>query len=311
MIGCAGYFGASSRATSSGARAARAPSAVRSGEATRAARGNTPAIALIASSEVASRRRAGTGIDHAAPVPLSARALMNEPGAGGCAAAPAGLASGQDAGGRGIGGPAGRLARTHVDHHRRRLHRRPAPDVVRCRIELAVEEAAGRREGKRRVRGRDRRLAARVGPRAGQRRNLPLGTKRRGGTVGKPPVQHAHDDGGAGRVAVEPSDQDQLGPFRIAGPDRLDCPHPAARLREAGSVNQHGARAIGHQRAQGLWRFSTRGRLPFRTGRRPSRRGRNSSHSTQTQREQGQTLRTARSIIAAQCIAAFSLYLEY
>ena len=83
MIGCAGYFGASNRATSSGARAARAASAVRSGEATRAARGSTPAIALIASSAATSRRRAGTGIDHAAPVPLSARALMNEPGAGG------------------------------------------------------------------------------------------------------------------------------------------------------------------------------------------------------------------------------------
>ena len=91
MIGCAGYFGASSRATSSGPRAARAASAERSGEATRAARGSTPAMALIASSEVVSRRSAGTGIDHAAPVPLSARALMNEPGAGGCAAAPVGV----------------------------------------------------------------------------------------------------------------------------------------------------------------------------------------------------------------------------
>ena len=184
-----------------------------------------------------------------------------------------------------------RRARSDVDHHRRRLHDRPAPDVVRRRVELAVEESAGRGEGEPSgvsVGGRDRRLAARVGPRARQRRDVPLRAQRRRGTIGEPPLQHAHDDGGARRIAVEPTHQDQLGAFRIAGADRLDGPDPAARFREAGGVNDHVAGAVGRQRAQGRRRFRSGGALPLGRGRGPPGCGRHGRDSTQTQDEQDQ-----------------------
>ena len=141
-------------------------------------------------------------------------------------------------GGEGIGLPLQRPPDANLHHDRRRLHRRPAPQVMGCRVELAVEEAAKRRERGRHGGVRGDTGGAGVRPRAGHGRDLPAVPQNRRLTIREPPLQHPHDSRRALRIAVEAADEHQ--PLaRGVGPDGLDRPEPAARGRDARGIHLH------------------------------------------------------------------------